>query len=353
VKVAVYYSNSDVRIEERPKPRIGPGEVLVKVRASGVCGTDVLEWYRIKRAPLVLGHEIAGDIVEVGEGVRLRVGSRVFVSHHVPCNACRYCLDDKKTVCETLHRTNYDPGGFAEFVRVPAINVDRGVFVLPDSMSYEEGAFVEPLACARRGQRLAGVRPGKTVLVLGSGLAGLLHVALARACGCARILATDVHPYRIAKAREFGATASTDARSDVPAWVRENNDGRAADIVFVCAGALAAFRQALASVDRGGAVICFATTLPGEDLAVPLNEFWRNGVTLMPSYANDARDAAEAIDLIASGTVPVRRMITHRLPLDLAQEAFRLTAEAGESLKVVLFPHGPVAGDAAGERDRP
>ena len=339
MKAAVYYRNADVRIEERPKPQIAPGEILVRVRASGLCGSDVLEWYRIKRAPLVLGHEIAGEIVEVGDGVdRYHVGDRVAVSHHVPCNACRYCLDDQKTVCETLHTTNFDPGGFAEFVRAPAINVDRGVYPLPEGVSFEEGSFVEPLACVRRGQRLAGVQPGKTVLVLGAGISGVMHIALAHATGCANVLATDISAWRVAKAIEFGASASTDARDDIPAWVREHNGGRGADIIFVCASATSAFEQALKSVDRGGMVVSFAPPAPGVDIPVPLNDFWRNGVTIMPSYGNDARDAFEAVDLIASGAVPVAKMITHRLPLDQAQEGFRLTAAGGESLKVVLLP---------------
>jgi L-iditol 2-dehydrogenase len=339
MKTAVYYSNSDVRIEERPKPEIGPGEILVKARTSGVCGSDVLEWYRIKKAPVVLGHEIAGDIVEVGEGVtQHKVGDRVAVNHHVPCNTCRYCLDDQKTVCETLHTTNFDPGGFAEFVRVPALQAERGVYPLPEGMSYEEGSFAEPLGCVRRGQRLAGVKPRKTLLVLGSGISGVMHIALAKATGCARVLATDVNPWRLERAKEFGASAVSDARADVPAWVREQNDGRGADIIFVCTGAKSAFDQALKSIDRGGTVVCFAVPGPGDELSVPINDFWRNGVTLLPSYANDARDALEALDLIASGAVPVAKMITHRLPLDQAQEGFRLTAEAGESLKVVLVP---------------
>jgi L-iditol 2-dehydrogenase len=339
MKAAVYYRNSDVRIEERPKPAIGPGEILVRIRASGICGSDVMEWYRIKRAPLVLGHEIAGEVAEVGEGVTTYdVGDRVAVSHHVPCNSCRYCLDDQKTVCETLHTTTFDPGGFCEYVRVPAINVDRGVYRLPDGVSFEEGSYVEPLACVRRGQRLAKVQPAKTVLVLGAGISGVMHIALAHATGCARVLATDIHPWRVEKAREFGASASVDARQDVPAWVRENNGGRGADIIFVCAGATVAFEQALKSVDRGGTIVSFAPPAPGVDIPIPLNDFWRNAVTIMPSYANDGRDAVEAVDLIASGVVPVAKMITHTLPLDEAQEGFRLTAEAGESLKVVLVP---------------
>jgi len=223
-------------------------------------------------------------------------------------------------------------------VRVPAINVERGVYPLPDSMSYDEGSFTEPLACVRRGQRLAGVKPWKTVLVLGSGISGAMHIALAHATGCARVLATDVNEWRLEKARELGASDATDARVDVPAWVRDRNDGRLADIIFVCTGAKIAFEQALVSVDRGGTVIFFAVPGPGDELAVPVNDFWRNGITLMPSYANDARDAREAIDLIASGAVPAAKMITHRLPLDEAQEGFRLTAAGGESLKVVLVP---------------
>ena len=337
MKAAVYYKNSDVRIEERPKPVIGRGEVLVRIRASGICGSDVMEWYRIKRAPIVLGHEIAGEIAELGECVdTYAIGDRVAVSHHVPCNTCRYCLDDQKTVCETLHTTSFDPGGFTEFVRVPSINVDRGIYRLPGHVTFEEGSFIEPLACVRRGQRRAGVRPGKTVLVLGAGISGVMHIALARATGCATVLATDIHKWRVAQALKFGASASTDARGDIPAWVREQNGGRGADIIFVCAGAMSAFEQALKSVDRGGTVVSFAPPAPGVDIPVPLNDFWRKGVTIMPSYANDGRDALEAMELIASGAVRVAEMITHRLPLEQAQEGFRLTAEAGESLKVVL-----------------
>ena len=173
MRVAMYYNNKDIRIEERPKPKIGPGEILVKILASGICGSDVMEWYRIKKAPIVLGHEIAGEIVETGQGVeKYKVGDRVFVSHHIPCNTCRYCLNGFHTVCETLHTTNFDPGGFAEYVRAPQLNVDRGTFVLPDEVSLEEGTFVEPLGCIIRGQRVAGLRPGMTVLILGSGISG-------------------------------------------------------------------------------------------------------------------------------------------------------------------------------------
>ena len=339
MRTAVYYSNSDVRLEERPVPRIGPGEILVRIMASGICGSDVMEWYRIRKAPLVLGHEIAGVIAAVGEGVaRYRVGDRVFVSHHIPCNTCRYCLRGCHTACETLHTTNYDPGGFSECIRVPRLNVDRGVFVLPDGVSFDAGVFVEPLACVVRGQRIAGLQPGQSVLILGSGISGLLHLLLARTLGAGRIVMTDVSSYRLEMARRLGADAAIDAREDVPARLIEINDGRPADLVIVCTGALAAFKQALRSVDRGGAVLCFATTEPGVDLPVPINEFWRNEIKLMPSYGNSPLDATQAIELIRSGRVPVERMITHRLPLAKTGEGFRLVAAGGESMKVIVEP---------------
>ena len=148
MKVAVYYSNSDIRIEERPIPRIGKGEMLVKMRACGICGTDVMEWYRIKKAPRVLGHEMAGEVVEVGAGVeRFREGDRVFVSHHVPCYRCHYCEDGNYTACESLHTGNYEPGGFSEYIRVPRENVEFGTFLLPAGISCEDAVMVEPLAC--------------------------------------------------------------------------------------------------------------------------------------------------------------------------------------------------------------
>ncbi|MFH1552285.1 MAG: alcohol dehydrogenase catalytic domain-containing protein [Candidatus Omnitrophota bacterium] len=340
MRVAMYYNNKDVRLEEMPTPRIGPGELLVKVLASGICGSDVMEWYRIKKSPLVLGHEIAGEIVEKTEGEeRYKIGDRVFVSHHIPCNTCRYCLSGHHTVCETLHSTNYYPGGFAEYIRVPALNVDRGVFLLPEEVSCEEGVFIEPLACVLRGQRIARLRPGQSVLILGSGISGLLHLLAARALGAGRVITTDISENRLKTALRFGADAVVHAREDVPACLRQVNDNRLVDLVIVCAGALPAFNQALKSVDRGGTVLFFAPTDPDVNLSVPVNDFWRNGITLVPSYGNSPLDAVEAIELIRAGRIPVSRMITHRLGLAKTALGFQLVSEADKSIKVVIEPH--------------
>ena len=341
MRVAMYYNNHDVRVEELPVPEIGPGELLVKVEASGICGSDVMEWYRIQKAPMVLGHEVAGTIVQAGAGVeRFREGDRMIVTHHVPCNACRYCLSGHHTVCDTLRETTFDPGGFAEYLRVPAINVDRGVFTLPDGLSFDEASFAEPLACVYRGQRRANIQPGQSVIVLGSGLAGLLHINLAKALGAGRIIATDMVPARLEAAKSLGADHTFLATEDVPARLREVNDGRLADLVIVCTGAPPALQQGLDSVDRGGTVLFFAPTEPGVSITVPINDlFFRNDATLTTTYAGAPGDLATALEMIGSGRVQVGQMISHRLGLDEAALGFQLTAEAKSSLKVIIQPH--------------
>lgn len=335
----MYYNNRDVRVEEMPVPKTGPGEVLVKTQASGICGSDVMEWYRIKKAPRVLGHEITGEIAGVGDGVtKYKKGDRVFVSHHVPCNSCHYCLNGYHTACETLHRTNYDPGGFAEYIRVPSINVESGVYVLPDTMTYEEGTFIEPLACVVRGQRLAGVKAGQTVMVIGSGISGLIHIALARAMGAGRIIATDITEFRLQAAKRFGADETINAKEDIRSRLMELNENRRADVVIVCAGVLTASTQSLQCVDRGGTVLFFAVPEPGIMVPVPMNDLWRNEITLLTSYGAGPSDLALALTLISRGRVALREMITHRLTFDEGQKGFQLVAEAKESIKVIFEP---------------
>lgn len=339
MRVAVYYSNEDVRVEERPIPKIGEGEILVKVWASGLCGSDVMEWYRIKKAPRILGHEIAGEIVDLGKNVkRFKKGDRVFVSHHIPCNICHYCLNGHYSVCDTLRSTNFDPGGFAEYIRVPEINVDRGVFLLPEGMSYEEGAFIEPLACVVRGQRKANMQPGDSILVIGSGLSGLLHIQLACATGAGSVIATDINKYRMDAAKKFGADEVLHAKEDVPKRIMEISGGRLADIVIICTAAEEAIAQGLRSADRGGTILFFAPTEPGVIIPLPLWDIWHDGITMTCSYAGSPKDIEMAIELIRTMRVPVSEMITHRLSLDEAPRGFDLVARAEDCIKVILEP---------------
>ena len=341
MRAAVYYSNSDIRIEERPKPEIGDGEILVKVEASGICGSDCLEWYRRDRVPLVLGHEIAGTVVSVGKGLnRYSPGDRVSASHHVPCGECRFCRAGHETVCDTLRKTNFDPGGFAEFVRIPKINVDKlGVYTIPKNVSFEEATFIEPLACVVRGQRIAGFKKEKSVLVVGSGISGLLHVKLFRASGAKFIAVTDINDFRLSAAAKSGADLALNAKDYTPEKFRAANGGYLADLVVICSGAKGAFEQGLRSVERGGTVLIFAAADKDALLPVAVNEiFWRNEVTIVSSYAGSPADHVEALGKIDSKKVTVRDMITDRFALADTVKGFKLVAEAGKSIKVIIEP---------------
>ncbi len=340
MKAAVYYNNSDVRIEEVPLPVISDGELLVKIMASGICGSDVMEWYRIKKAPLILGHEVAGEIVETGKNVeKFKVGDYVTVAHHVPCNTCRHCLSGNHSLCNTIRSTNFDPGGFCEFVRVPAINVDRGTFKLPKAMSFEEGSFSEALACVLRGQKIAGMSAGKTVLVIGSGLSGLLHIQLAKASGASMIVATDISDYRLMAAENNGANAAFRADVFNENKLREINNGQLADIVILCAGVESALHQGIKCTERGGTLLLFAPFEPETKIPIDLWNIWRDQITIKSTYAGPPAETAESLNMISSGLVDVKKLITHRLPLDKAAEGFGLTARADKCLKVIIEPH--------------
>ncbi len=339
MKVAMYYNNNDVRIEEQKIPKINNNEILVKVVASGICGSDVMEWYRIKKAPLVLGHEISGDVVKVGKSVKdFKVGDRVFVTHHVPCNICRYCLNDEHTICDTIHNTRFYPGGFAQYLRVPEINVDRGTFVLPDDMSYCEGTFIEPLACVVRGFRKAGFKPTDSVLVIGSGIAGILNIKLANALGASKVFATDINRYRTKQARKMGADFCFNAKEDIPKKIKENNSGKLADFVVLCAGVPSAIKQAIDSVEAGGTILWFAPTKPGVNVEFPFFEIWNKQIKMFSTYAGAGKDIIDSIDLIRSKKVEVSDMITHKIPMDKAAVGFKLVSEAKDSMKVIIEP---------------
>ena len=341
MRVAMYYNNRDVRLEEMEIPAIGSGEMLVQIFASSICGSDTMEWYRIKCAPLVLGHEIAGRVAEVGVGVAgFEKGDRVVSTHHVPCFACHYCESGHETVCDTLlGGTHFEPGGFCEYVRLPAINVKRGTWLLPDEVTCEAATFVEPLACVLRGQRTVSMRAGASILVLGSGIAGLLHIKLALANGAGMVVATDLSHERLALARQYGAHHALPADSDVAKEFRKLNDNRGADVVIVCAAAEAVCQQALQAVGRGGSILLFAPAPAGTVVPLSINDvFWRRDVTITTSYAASPVDCSEALELIRSKRVRVDDMITHRFGLTETGKGFQLVANGEGSLKVIIKP---------------
>lgn len=336
---AVYHSNSDVRIEEVPRPRPSAGEVLVKVRASGICGSDLMEWYRVPKAPVVLGHEVAGRIVEVGTGVsEFAEGDRVVTTHHVPCGDCHYCDSGRHTNCFMIKTSGFDPGGFSQYLLVAAPNVERGTFHLPESVSFERGSFAEPLGCVIRAIRAAEFRPGESVAVCGSGVTGLLCAQYVLSLGAGAVFATDINDFKLAKAAEFGATEVFDSRDDVASLVRERNSGRLCDMVIVCTGSPSAIKGAFDLVSPGGKILFFAPSDPVFTLDVSFNRYWWSGVKIVSSYAAAPGDMEEALRVIESGGVDVERMITHRIGLSDIQKGFSLAESSSESLKIIVEP---------------
>lgn len=341
MKSGVYYNNKDVRVEEREKPAAGPGEIVLKVDSCGICGSDVLEWYRIKKAPLVLGHELAGEVIETGDGIEgLTKGDRVFATHHVNCGSCRECDAGHETCCEVFHtENNFTPGGFSQYLKVSGRSIKTGILKLPSNVSYEEATFIEPLGTVIRCLRASGLKKGDAVMIIGSGITGVLTIMAAKTMGAGRVIASDINEYRLKAALNAGADAVFNAASEAPAEIKKANSGRLADRVILCAGALSAAKRAFDCVERGGSIVFFAVPKQGENVPVDFTPLWRNDITVKTSYGAAPEDNQQALEMISSHAIDVKKIITHRLPLSRIAEGFSLTAEGGESLKVIIKPN--------------
>ena len=335
MKVAKWYNNNDIRIENMPKPKPGRNEILVKVISCGICGSDTVEWYRLPRAPLIPGHEFGAEVVETGGSVtEFKPGDRVFVAPKVPCMNCYYCKKGHHPVCSNV--ADRLPGGFAEYVLVPASIVTYGTYILPDTISYDQSTFIEPLACVVRAQNLAAIQEEQTVLVIGCGMSGLLHVKLGKAKNC-KIIATDINAQKLVYAERAGADVTIDAGENVPEILLARN-GRKADVVILCAAALSAVEQAWNSVDKGGTIVFFTVPAPDKKVEIPLNYFWTREVKILTSYYCGPPDILEAIQLLQKGTIIVDDLITHKLPLDDIDKGYQLVIEGKESIKVIITP---------------
>jgi len=336
MKVARWYNNQDIRIEKVPTPRPGPDEMLVKVISCGICGSDIVEWYRLPRAPLVQGHEIGTEDVEVGQSVKkFNPGDRVFIAPKVPCMQCDYCKNEHYPVCTNIKERL--PGGFAEYVLVPKTLIENGAYRLPDAISFDQSTFIEPLACVVRAQRLAGLQQNQTVMVLGCGMSGLLHVKLAKVKKCP-VIATDINPKRLELAAGFGADITLNAAENVVERLVAVNDQKA-DVVIVCTSAVSAVDQAWQCVDKGGVIVFFAVPGPDKRIAIPLNDFWTKEIQILTSYYCGPPDIVDAIELIETGAIKVDDMITHKLPLKDITRGFQLVLAGRESIKVIIKPN--------------
>lgn len=336
MKVAYWYNNKDIRIEEIPSPKPKSREMLVKVISCGICGSDIVEWYRLPRAPLIQGHEVGAQVVKVGQSVKkYKPGDRVFIAPKVPCLKCYYCQNGHYPQCSEVKERL--PGGFAEYILVPEILIENGTYLLPESIDYDQSTFIEPLACVVRAQRLAGVKKGQTVLVIGCGMSGLLNVKLARTKGC-RIIAADINKTKLEIAKKMGTDIAINAEDDISKRLLEKT-GKKADIVFLCASADSAVEQAWKCVDKGGVIVLFAVPAPDKKVVVPVNDFWMKEITILTSYYCGPPDIIEAMKLIEWRTIIVDDLITHRLPLNDIVKGFQLVADGRKSIKVIIKPN--------------
>ena len=331
MRAAVTTAPGVIRVERCPRPAIGAGELLVRVRGCGLCGSDLAKLRAPVRVPAVLGHEVVGDVVGVGSGVaEFRNGDRVVVAHHVPCLACHYCRRGSVSMCRRFKTSNLDPGGFAEYVRVPPENVRHATFRVPPGVPDAVAAFTEPLACCLRAVRRTGLGPGDTALVVGLGAIGGLMLQLLGRAG-ARVVGSDLLAGRRDLARALGASAAVEP-ADAGAALRELTAGRGADGVILTVGAPAVVREALGWTRDGGQVHLFVGEGEGP---LPVGEIYHRELTLTATYSASPADLAEAFELVVSGAVRVAELCSHRLPLERLADAARLM-ERREALKVYV-----------------
>lgn len=338
MKAAVYYGQQDIRIEEMPAPEIAEDEILVQMKVCGMCGSDLMDWYLESRAPLVLGHEPAGVVAKKGRKVEdVDIGDKVFVHHHVACLTCHYCLSGDYTLCEQFHKTNINPGGFAEYFRVPAPNLRLDTLKIPSSLSFEDATLIEPVGCCVRALRKCGVRAGNSIAVIGAGATGLIHAALAKIYGASPIIVSDLIDFRLSFAKKFGADVVVNSkREDLNETVKNETDGRGVDLAVVTAPSLEAYKAGIAVCRRGGKLCVFAPTTPGKHLEISPKELFFSELQIIPSYSTSHLETRAALRLIESGKIRVEELITHRFKLEETAKAFTTALEGRETLKVVV-----------------
>ncbi|MDH5754294.1 MAG: zinc-dependent dehydrogenase [Candidatus Bathyarchaeota archaeon] len=342
MKAAMYYSQKDIRIEEIPIPEIGEDEVLVEMKACGICGSDLMDWYLKSRAPLVLGHEPAGIIIKKGNKVKgFSVGDRVFVHHHVACLTCHYCIHGDYTLCGQFHETNIEPGGFAEYFKVPALNLQIDTLKIPENVSFEEATFIEPIGCCLRALEKCKVQTGDAVAIIGAGTTGIIHTVLSKIFGAAKTIVSDLIDYRLNVAKKFGADVAVNPENeDLTEVVEAETDGRGVDLAIVTAPNLEAYKTGINVCRKGGKLCVFAPVQPGKYLQLSLKELFFSEIKIIPSYSTSHLETRTALELIKFGRINVKELITHRFRLVDAAKAFKTALENKESLKVMVLNEG-------------
>jgi L-iditol 2-dehydrogenase len=336
MQVARLYDFGDIRVEASARPEIGPTDILVRASACGICSGDIMPWYIRRKAPLVLGHEPVGVVEETGAAVRdFRRGDRVFIHHHAPCFECTACRRGEYVQCATWRASSITPGGMAQYFLVSATN-QCDTLKLPDDVPDLDGVLVEPAACVVKSLRRSGLRPGESILIIGLGIMGMMHVRLARHIGAGRIIGADLFERRAKRAEELGADVGLVVSGDNLAdQVRELTNGAMADVVIVGPGSAGAIKTGIAAAGKGATVVQFTATPPEDEMTVRPHDLYFNETRLVPSYSCGPDDTRDALDLVRRGVLSAHDLVTHRFPLDKISEAYN-QAQKPESLKVVV-----------------
>lgn len=340
MKAAVYYTNTDVRVEEVEKPSAGPGEILVKTDTCGVCVADTMEWYNKPKAPVILGHEAVGTVAEAGEGVTdFQVGDRVFVHHHIPCMSCEECRKGHYTLCRQFKKTHYQPGGFAEYFKAGTEHVKKDTLKLPDHVSFEEASLIEPLACALHGIERMDVKPSDRIAVVGTGTIGLMLIEALKAYGVSDIVAYEIIPWRQEMAKKKGVLSARAAEDDPEKELeklQEEFGWNQFDKVCVMAKDVRAMETGFRLTGKGGKLLLFATPAPEEYLKFYVSEAFFKEMEVLLTYSANQNNTREALRLIASGMIDAKSYITHRFSLGELDKAIAQTIGRGQCLKCII-----------------
>jgi L-iditol 2-dehydrogenase len=339
MKAAFVKGPSKVEVDDVQNPALGSGDVLIKMKSCGICGSDVEKVFgKYGQPSMRLGHEPAGIILDVGSDVKeFKKGDRVFTHHHVPCYSCHFCTHGNETMCAKYYETNLSPCGLSEEYVVPEWNVTHGgILKIPDAMSFDEAALIEPLACCVRAWNKFQFKKGDTAAIFGTGPTGIMHMMLAQANEFSKVFCFDVNDFRLNFAKTFGVTTLTSGNQNSIPQLLSDTQNRGVDVSIVATGSLRAVSDAISCTRKGGTIVLFGVPSKGATMDIDMSVIYSKELTLVPSYAASDHDTKQSLDLIASGKVDVKKLITHRYALSESQKAFEHAHTGENAMKIII-----------------
>lgn len=346
MRAAVYVGNSNIEIKNVPIPKIGNDEILLKVKMVGLCKTDVKKIvHDMFEPPRIFGHEITGEIAEVGDDVKgFSKGDRVLVFHHVPCLDCFHCRHDNHAQCETYRKVDTTAGygkpaggGFAEYIRIPKLVVDRGLIRIPDDVSFEEAAGVEPLNCCQKAIKKANLKNDDDVLIVGQGSIGLTLTQLCRRARVRKIISTDLHDFKLDIAKKMGADLALNGNDPkLDEKITEFNGGTLPTVCFLAVESTDVINFGLGTVSPGGRLIFVFDKIKTKEFVIDPNIISNKEIDLIGSYSSDYTQHEESARLIFDHEINVKDIITHRFELDDLQKAVQMANNPRESIKIII-----------------